>query len=137
MAASLLLGNTASQAQILTPVKWSYAAQRTSPAEATVYLRATLDEGWHVYSQTGQKGGPIKTTITFTPAKGYALVGTPQEPAPVTKYEPVFEKSVIFQQRVKLVGPGVIVLNGSIHYMTCNEVKYLPPATVAFNAPLK
>lgn len=72
LASGMLLCATAAQAQILTPVKWSYAAKRTSPTEATVYLKATMDEGWHVYSQTGQKGGPVKTTITFVPAKGYA-----------------------------------------------------------------
>lgn len=38
-------------AQILNPVKWSYAAKRINSKEAIVYLKATIDNGWHIYSQ--------------------------------------------------------------------------------------
>lgn len=143
LSAALLLGTSAARAQILTPVQWAYAAKKTSPTEATLYLKATMDEGWHVYSQTGQKGGPVKTTITFAPAKGYALVGTPTEPAPTTKYEPAFEMpvsyfagSVVFQQKVKLTGKGPLLVKGTVKYMTCNDTKCLPPAEIAFSIPV-
>jgi DsbC/DsbD-like thiol-disulfide interchange protein len=144
LSGALLLGATAAQAQILTPVKWAYAAKKSSPTEATVYLKATMDEGWHVYSQTGKKGGPVKTTITFTPAKTYALVGTTTEPTPTTKYEPVFEMpvsyfagSVIFQQKVKLTGKGPMTIKGTLKYMTCNDTQCLPPDEIAFSIPVK
>ena len=144
LSSALALGALAAQAQILTPVHWSYAAKRTSPTEATLYLKATLDAGWHVYSQTSQKGGPVKTTITFAPAKTYALVGPTQEPAPTTKYEPVFEmpvryfeQAVIFQQKVKLAGKGPATVKGTVQYMTCNDQKCLPPDEVAFSIPVK
>lgn len=142
--ALLLLAAVAAQAQILTPVKWAYAAKKTSATEATLYLKATLDAGWHVYSQTGQKGGPVKTTITFAPAKAYALVGTPTEPTPLTKYEPVFEMpvsyfagAVIFQQKVRLTGKGPLIIKGTVKYMTCNDTKCLPPDEVAFGILVK
>ncbi len=144
LSGALLLGASTAQAQILTPVKWAYAAKKTSATEATLYLKATMDEGWHVYSQTGQKGGPVKTTITFAPAKTYALVGTPTEPVPITKYEPVFEipvsyfaGSVIFQQKIKLTGPGPFTVKGTVKYMTCNDTKCLPPDEITFTIPVK
>jgi DsbC/DsbD-like thiol-disulfide interchange protein len=144
LSAALLFGASAAQAQILTPVKWAYAAKKTSPTEATLFLKATMDEGWHVYSQTVQKGGPVKTAITFAPAKGYTLVGTPAEPAPITKYEPAFEMpvsyfagAVIFQQKVKLTGKGPLTIKGTVKYMTCNDTKCLPPDEVAFSIPVK
>ena len=144
LALALLLGAGAARAQILTPVKWAYAAKKTSPTEAILYLKATMDAGWHVYSQTGQKGGPVKTTITFTPAKAYALAGPTQEPTPVTKYEPVFEmpvsyfaNSVVFQQKIKLTGKGPLTINGTVKYMTCNDTKCLPPTELDFSIPVK
>ena len=38
------------KAQIEAPVKWSYAAKRLSNTEAVVFLRATIQDGWHIYS---------------------------------------------------------------------------------------
>jgi len=144
LVAAALLGATQAQAQILTPVHWSYAAKKTSATEATIYLKATIDEGWHVYSLVGKKGGPVKTSFTFAPAKAYTLAGPAVEPTPTTEYEPVFEmpvsffaNSVVFQQKLKLTGKGPLVVKGTLKYMTCNEVKCLPPAEVAFSVPVK
>src|ERR1700722_13064954 len=96
-------------AQIETPVKWSYAAKKISSTEAVVFLKATIQDGWHIYSMDVKDGGPIKTSFKFSPSKEYALVGATTEPTPLTKYEKsfsmnvsYFEKSVIFQQKVKL-----------------------------------
>ncbi len=138
----LLLSLTASS-QILKPVKWSYAAKKTSAKEAVVYLKATIEEGWHLYSQTVPEGGPVKTTITFSPDKSFSLVGKTVEPKPITKHEAVFnmdvsyfESSVIFQQKVKLTGAGATV-KGTIEFMVCNDSQCLPPETIDFSVPVK
>ena len=65
IAAITLMMGTALKAQILTPVHWSYAAKRTGKNEAVVFIKATIDDGWHIYSQTVKDGGPIKTSFTF------------------------------------------------------------------------
>jgi DsbC/DsbD-like thiol-disulfide interchange protein len=129
----------AATAQIESPVKWSYAAKRISSTEAVVFLRATIQDGWHIYSQEVKDGGPIKTSFTFDPSKEYALIGTPVEPKPVTKYEAVFsmnvgyfEKTVTFQQKIKLKSPDVSVIKGKLEYMTCNDKKCLPPEDLDF-----
>jgi hypothetical protein len=54
----LLLFAVAGNAQILTPVHWSYAAKKISSTEAVVFIKCTIDDGWHVYSQTVKEGGP-------------------------------------------------------------------------------
>src|ERR1700744_1776163 len=87
---TVLMVSAGAFAQIESPVKWAYAAKRISPTEAVVFLRATIDEGWHIYSINQKDGGPIKTSFDFTPAKDYVLVGKPSEPTPVTKYEKSF-----------------------------------------------
>lgn len=130
-------------AQIESPVKWSYAAKKVSNTEAVVFLKATIQDGWHIYSQSVKDGGPIKTSFTFLPSKEYSLVGKTAEPAPVTKYEDAFkmnvsyfEKSVIFQQKIKLKSPNASVIKGKLEYMTCNDRKCLPPEDLDFSVPL-
>lgn len=143
-AVAALLAAQQAQAQILTPVHWSYAAKKSSATEATVFLKATIDAGWHLYSQHQKDGGPVKTTITFDPSKAYTLVGQPQEPTPVTRQEKVFgmavssfANSVIFQQQVKLTGKGAVAVQGKLEFMVCNDEKCLPPDEVTFSIPVK
>ena len=141
--ALLILFLFQSKAQVLTPVHWSYAAKKISATEAVVFLRATIDHGWHVYSQTVKNGGPVKTSITFHPSKDYQTIGTTAEPKPITRNEKVFkmdisffEGSVTFQQKIKLKVNQAIV-TGTLEYMTCNDHQCLPPDDIEFSIPVK
>lgn len=53
-------------AQIESHVTWAYAAKKVSATEAVILLRATMDDGWHIYSAYQKDGGPIKTSFKFT-----------------------------------------------------------------------
>jgi len=130
-------------AQIVAPVKWSYAAKRISKTDAVVFIKATIDKGWHVYSQTVGEGGPVPTSFSFSPSKEYTLVGKTSEPKPVSKYDKTFsmnvayfESSVIFQQKVKLKAAQAVV-KGKLEYMACNDQKCLPPDEVNFSVAVK
>jgi len=132
-----------SYSQILKPVTWSYAAKKTSPTTATVFIKATVDQGWHLYSQFVKDGGPVKTTFTFPAAKDFTLVGKTIEPKAVTKYEATFkmdvsyfENAVVFQQKVKLKGKNAVV-KGSVEFMVCDDKQCLPPEQVDFSIPVK
>src|SRR5690349_3055956 len=125
-AAGLFLSLSASS-QILKPVKWSYAAKKTSATEATLFIKATIEDGWHIYSQNLADGGPVKTTFTFPVSKAYKLIGKTVEPKPVTKFEKsfgmnvsYFEKSAIFQQKIKLTAANPTV-KGSLEFMVCDD----------------
>jgi DsbC/DsbD-like thiol-disulfide interchange protein len=139
----MLLGSTGLKAQVLTPVHWSYGAKKTGKDEAVVFMKATIEDGWHLYSQTVKDGGPIKTTFTFPASKTYTLIGKTIEPTPITRNEKVFnmdvsffEHEVIFQQKVKLK-PGAVVVKGTLEYMTCNDHQCLPPEDIEFSIPIK
>jgi DsbC/DsbD-like thiol-disulfide interchange protein len=130
-------------AQIETPVKWSYAAKRLSNNEAVILLRATIQDGWHIYSLNVGDGGPIKTSFKFAPSQEYALVGKTAEPTPIKKYEDAFkmnvtyfEKTVTFQQKIKLKSAKATSVKGQLEYMTCNDKKCLPPEDVDFTVAL-
>ncbi len=130
-------------AQIETPVKWSYASKKLKNNEAVLLIRATIQDGWHIYSQNVKEGGPVKTSFTFAPSKEYTLVGTTTEPTPATRYESTFgmnvsyfEKTVTFQQKIKLKSANVKVVKGKLEFMTCNDKKCLPPEDVDFSIAL-
>jgi len=132
-----------SSAQILHPVHWSYAAKKISKTEVVIYIKATIDEGWHIYSVNQKDGGPLKTSFSFIPSKSFKLTDSLTEPKPVTKYEKAFkmdvhyfEKSVIFRQKIELRNAKVNV-RGSVTFMTCNDEKCLPPDEVEFQIPVK
>ena len=129
--------------QILHPVKWSYASKKISKTEAMVFIKATIDDGWHIYSQNVKDGGPVKTSFRFNESKSYELIGNTMEPEPITKFDNAFgisvsyfEKSVIFQQKIKLKAVHAIV-KGTLNYMTCNDTKCLPPEDVVFNIAIR
>jgi hypothetical protein len=130
-------------AQIVAPVKWAYAAKKTSATEVTVFLKASIGAGWHIYSQNVKDGGPIKTSFTFAKSKDYTLVGKTIEPKPITKFEKAFnmnvsffENEVIFTQKIKLKSANVTAIKGQLEYMTCNDQKCLPPDDVNFIIPV-
>ncbi len=143
LAVAILAVSFGAKAQIEAPVKWSYAAKKISATEAVVFLKATIEDNWHIYSMTVKDGGPIRTSFTFAKSPDYSPVGKPTEPKPVTKYESTFkmnvsyfEKEVVFQQKVKLNSPSATAVKGKLEYMTCNDHKCLPPEDIEFSIPL-
>ncbi|WP_207421410.1 protein-disulfide reductase DsbD N-terminal domain-containing protein [Desertivirga brevis] len=143
VVAALLFITTIASAQIVNPVKWSYAAKRISKTEAVVLFKATIDNGWHLYSQHIADGGPVATKFEFAPSKAFTTVGKTSEPKPITKFEKVFnmnvsyfEKAVIFQQKVKLAANQAVV-KGKLEYMVCNDRQCLPPDEVDFSIAVK
>jgi len=143
LAMAVMVISLSVKAQIESPVKWSYAAKKISATEAIVYLKATMQDGWHIYSLNVKEGGPIKTSFKFDPSKDYAAVGKPTEPKPIAKNDPnfkmtltYFEKEVVFSQKIKLNSPNVTEVKGKLEYMTCNDHKCLPPDDINFTVPL-
>jgi len=141
--ALLLFTVLGASAQIETPVTWSYAQKKISNTEAIVYIKATIQDGWHIYSQNVKPGGPVKTTIKFLPSKDFTKVGITAEPKPLSKFEKVFdmnvgyfENSVVFQQKIKLNKPATTVA-GTIEFMVCDESRCLPPDEIKFSVQVK
>jgi thiol:disulfide interchange protein len=131
-------------AQMYDPVSWSYSSKRISDTEADLLIKATIQPGWHVYSQFIEEGGPIPTSFKFTPSKQYSLVGKVTEtPKAVSAFDKNFgmqiawhEKEVIFTQRIKINVPQATIA-GSLEFMVCNDERCLPPAEVEFSIPVR
>lgn len=139
----VFFGAAGAFAQLENPVSWSYAAKKTGKNEAVLLIKATIEEGWHLYSQNVKPGGPSRTIISFTPSKDYTLVGKTAEPKPISKFEkvfnmnvPYFQDVVVFQQKIKL-NKGVTTIKGKVEFMVCDDTQCLPPSDVKFSIPIK
>lgn len=134
-----------SNAQMKNPVQWAFAAKKINATTYEVHLTATIEEGWHLYSQTTPDGGPTATTVSFAKNPLLTLEGTPKEVGKMEqKHEELFgvdvkqfSKKVVFVQTVKLKGKAKTSLNGSVDFMTCNDNQCLPPKTQKFSIALK
>ncbi|PWH82535.1 hypothetical protein DIS18_09820 [Algibacter marinivivus] len=123
--------------QILEPVKWKTSLEKFSDTEYNLVTQATIDPGWHLYSQDVPEDGPIPTTFTFDDANGaFKFIGNTGEGAGRVVNDPVFqmkikffEESAIFVQRVELLG-DVTSVNATVEFMVCDDARCLPPTEV-------
>lgn len=140
----LTLTTLSGSGQILEPVSWSYSSRTASGGEAVLVLKATLDPGWHLYSQFVDEGGPIPTNFTFQESDDYRLIGEVEEKSPAEKVmDPNFGMEVlyfsgeaVFEQKIALNKPEVTV-SGTVEFMVCDDSRCLPPEEVAFTIPVK
>lgn len=65
--------------QIYDPVSWQTSVVKNSEGIYTLVAMATIESGWHLYSQDVPKDGPIPTTLSFTEDGGYELMGDVSE----------------------------------------------------------
>ena len=140
----LLLFVTKSYSQ--QPVSWSYFAKKISDKMYEVHLKATINEGWHIYAQKQPKeaiGLPTKVKFTSNPL--LLFKGNPQEKGKLEKVtnEEVgmenhqYEREVDFVQVVTIKANAKTNVAGTIEFMACTEERCLPAATVTFNVTLQ
>ncbi|KQR72426.1 protein-disulfide reductase DsbD domain-containing protein [Pedobacter sp. Leaf176] len=129
------------QFKITSPVKWSYAASKIKNSKAVVYLKATIEDGWHIYAQNGVPKS-LETSFIFSKANNYKIVGSTIEPKPDVKFEKAlkanlsyFEKSVVFQQKVELSNTKAVV-KGKLEFTVCNAKECRPAEELAFSIPV-
>ena len=129
----VLFSLSSTTAQILEPVEWSTSIEKKSVTEIDLIATATIDSGWHLYSQDVPEDGPIPTSFTFEESNTYELVGKTIEADGHTVDDPVFgmkikyfEDKVEFRQTITLLGnPGSI--KASVNFMVCDDTRCLPP----------
>lgn len=144
LIASVLL-TISVQAQ-LNPVTWSFSAKKVDDKTYEVQMVATMQTGWHLYSQAQPDDAiAIPTTFTITPNPLFTLEGKIKE---VGKMEVMkdkdlgvsanqYSKTVTFVQKIKLKANVKTNFKGNVEYQTCDDKKCLPPKTVNFDIAIK
>ncbi len=128
-------------AQIFTPVSWTFSHERLSDNEFELSFTANIDEGWYIYSQSLSDDGPVPTEFTFQKSNNYKLLGDVIEEKAKEEYDPnfdmmlkFFKDKTTFKQRVSLEDISkIITIKGEIYYMTCDDKQCLPPDLVEFS----
>ena len=141
----IVLISSLSFAQVKNPVKWTFSSKKIDATTYEVHISATLENGWHIYSQTTPDGGPVPTSIEFTKNPLLNLQGTATETGKLEqRHEELFgvdvkqySNKVDFVQTVKIKSNVKTTLNGTIEFMTCNDHECLPPTKQQFSIPLK
>jgi Disulphide bond corrector protein DsbC len=129
----------------LNPVSWTYTAKKIAEKTYELHITATLQSGWHLYSQTQPKDAIAEpTTITFSKNALLTLDGKIKEDGKLEKFHDAkldlsanqYSSKVDFVQTVKLKANAKTNVSGSVRFQTCNDEKCLPPKTVTFSIAL-
>lgn len=131
-------------AQQETPITWGASVRMTSENQGIVYIRATIEPGWHLYSTTIPKGGPKPTSFSFESSKGVKFSEPVKAKSKVIeKLDPQFginlsfyEESALFT-RTFTIDPGVnnAEINVTVSFMGCNDQTCLPPNKAVLSVP--
>ncbi|MCK5814495.1 MAG: cytochrome C biogenesis protein [Flavobacteriaceae bacterium] len=126
-----------SQAQIIAPVKWTTSVEKVSDIEYVLVATATIDTGWHLYSQNVPEDGPIPTSFIFEGSSNFLKKGNTKEEKGHTIDDPIFEMqikyfdtSAKFEQRIKVKISEPFTVNAIVEFMVCNDTQCLPPKEV-------
>ena len=133
----LLAASGGAFGQSVDPVSWSLAPATAAPGgKVLLKLTAKLGEGWHLYSPTTPKGGPIPTSIALAAnsvIESYRLF----QPKPDRKPDPAFgidtetfEGDVVFVFEAlvrKDAAAGPAELTANVRYQACNARECRPP----------
>ena len=140
-----LITGSACLAQQASPVSWSFSSKKISENVYEVQLIATLQSGWHIYSQNQPKDAIAQpTSFNFNKNPLVTLDGTVKEIGRLEKYKDKtldisanqYSDKVVFVQKVKLKGKIKTNVAGKLEFQTCDDKKCLPPKTVNFSIAL-
>ena len=139
-----VLISVVANAQIYDPVNWEFSQKQLSDTEIELQFKATIDEGWHLYSQFINDDGPVPTEFTFITEGGYELIDGVAEGVPIEEFDPNFDmilkyfgNEAIFTQIVQISSAEDFSLDGNVYFMVCDEAQCLPPEEVEFSFEIK
>lgn len=119
--------------QLQEPVKWKFKANRINDTIAELQFTATIEKGWHLYSQTIPEDGPLPTEFKFDKVSGIKLLGKVIEPKGLEEYDEMFkmkisffDKQTIFTQKVKIESNKPVKISGNVSYQTCDDRSCIP-----------
>lgn len=128
-------------AQIKNPVKFKFEVKEIGNNEFEAVLKATMEEGWHIYSKDipADTGIPTEYKVSgsnYAPIGNFVEVGKKK-----TEFSEAFGGTIVyysnnaeFKQKFKLKDPSKIAnITAEITYQTCNDRICLAPNTIEFS----
>ena len=117
------------QAQIIDPVKWTFAIEDVNETEFDVVATATIDPMYHIYSTKMPDLGPLPTVFSFEPSDKFEVVGEARD---VTEghviYDDIFEVeypefsgTATFAQTLRKLTDEPFDVVGELSYQACKD----------------
>lgn len=138
-----MTGVFVANAQVVQPVKWSFSQQHVSGQVYSLHFKATIDEGWHLYSDKLPEGGPIATSFHFEPNTAFTLDSLVSKTKPIQLFDKTFNmdleyfsNTAEFVQYITLVSAEPVVAEGYVEFMSCNDETCTPPTEADFKFEL-
>ena len=124
-------------AQVLEPVKWTTETEKISDNKFKLIITATIDAGWHLYSQNVPQNGPVPTSFAFkNPENAFKLVGNTKEQKGHTVDDPIFDMKITYFDTFAKFEQFIIInkptksIEGFVEFMVCDDTRCLPPTEV-------
>ena len=125
-----------------SPVSWAFSAVKLADKTYEVHLTATVQSGWHLYSQAQPEDAVVNPTeIKFHPNPLVSVSGKTAEKGKLEKFHDEklgisanqYAEKVDFVQVVKLKAKAKTSVAGTVEFQTCDDKKCLPPKKVSFS----
>jgi hypothetical protein len=129
-----------------SPVSWAFTSKKVAANIYEVRLVATMQPGWHLYSQNQPEDAIAQpTAFNFNKNPLLNFDGKVKEMGKLEKFKDdklgvsanQYSHKVDFVQLVKIKGNAKTNVTGKLEYQTCDDKKCLPPKTVNFSIALK
>jgi hypothetical protein len=139
------LATSALSAQAVNPVSWTFNSKKISDKEYELQMVATIQRGWHLYSQQQPADAIAQpTSFSFNKNPLVILSGNVKEQGKLEKYTDKtlgvsanqYSNRVVFVQKVKVAGKARTNVTGQLEFQTCDDQKCLPPKSVNFSIAL-
>ncbi len=131
-------------AQVLEPVRWTFSLEKQSDSIYQVVGKASIDKGWHLYSQHLPEGNiALPTRFEFKKNPAVEFIGTVEEISEVIeKEDPVagapsrfFANEAVFVQKLK-IKDQTTTIKGFVEFMACDDEQCIPPSEHEFELAL-
>jgi thiol:disulfide interchange protein DsbD len=130
-------------AQILDPVKWNTSIVKKTNTEFLLIMKATIEKGWHLYSQFTPDGGALPSEFIFKNQQGnFEKIGKVTESPFEKAYNDIFkveeyffENEAVFIQKIKVTNTKMDKVFVALSYQVCNESCLQKKKTFEFDIP--
>ena len=142
----LISGAFMSNAQVINPVTWSFSAVKVSDKMYEIHMKANIQSGWHLYSQSQPDDAiaqPTEFNVNANPL--FTREGKIKEVGKMELMKDAalgisanqYSTTVDFVQKVKMKGNVKTNFTGSVEFQTCDDKKCLPPKKVNFSVVIQ
>ncbi|MDZ4750857.1 MAG: protein-disulfide reductase DsbD family protein [Flavobacteriales bacterium] len=129
---------------IKNPVRYSFRSIDKGNNQYELVITANLTANWHTYSIVpSEAGGPSPTEFSFRDSSSFQFIGGLSESATIKKYDALFMTDVQYftdsAEFRQIIQPnaGVVVIQGSVKGMACNDDSCVPVQPIFFSINLK